>query len=133
VKPSPARRVAPLQFKIARGLETTQTQMERAASKRSWRIGFSGIPKPRPSVSPPPSGCVKSLMATMLLPPEFKSLLSALSSKKVEYLVVGGYAVIYHGYVHKVIFPANSLPLDFALGRKYRPAEHRESLRTLRM
>jgi len=72
-------------------------------------------------------------MATMLLPPEFKSLLSALSSKKVEYLVVGGYAVIYHGYVHKVIFPANSLPLDFALGRKYRPAEHRESLRTLRM
>jgi len=35
----------------------------------------------------------------MLLPPEFKRLLSALSSKKVEYLVVGGYAVIYHGYV----------------------------------
>jgi hypothetical protein len=35
----------------------------------------------------------------MLLPPEFKRLLSALSSKEVEYLVVGGYAVIYHGYV----------------------------------
>ena len=35
----------------------------------------------------------------MLLPPEFKRLLSALSLKKVEYLVVGGYAVIYHGYV----------------------------------
>jgi hypothetical protein len=28
-------------------------------------------------------------MATMLLPPEFKRLFSALSSKKVEYLVVG--------------------------------------------
>src|SRR5258707_14184055 len=38
-------------------------------------------------------------MATMLLPPEFKRLLSALSSRKVEYLVVGGYAVIFHGYV----------------------------------
>ncbi|MEI6396004.1 MAG: hypothetical protein WCT12_33470 [Verrucomicrobiota bacterium] len=38
-------------------------------------------------------------MVTMLLPPEFKRLLSALSSKGVEYLVVGGYAVIYHGYV----------------------------------
>lgn len=35
----------------------------------------------------------------MLLPPEFKRLLSALASNGVEYLVVGGYAVIYHGYV----------------------------------
>jgi hypothetical protein len=38
-------------------------------------------------------------MATILLPPEFRRLLSALSSAGVEYLVVGGYAVIYHGYV----------------------------------
>jgi hypothetical protein len=35
----------------------------------------------------------------MLLPPEFKRLLSALASNKVDYLVVGGYAVIFHGYV----------------------------------
>jgi hypothetical protein len=35
----------------------------------------------------------------MLLPAEFKRLLSALGSNQVEYLVVGGYAVIYHGYV----------------------------------
>ena len=35
----------------------------------------------------------------MLLPPEFKRLLSALRLKQVEYLVVGGYAVIFHGYV----------------------------------
>lgn len=35
----------------------------------------------------------------MLLPTEFRRLLSALASKSVEYLVVGGYAVIYHGYV----------------------------------
>ena len=35
----------------------------------------------------------------MLLPPEFKRLLSALASNKVDYLVVGDYAVIYHGYV----------------------------------
>src|SRR5215470_5978085 len=40
-----------------------------------------------------------SLVATILLPPEFKRLLSALRSNQVEYLVVGGYAVIYHGYV----------------------------------
>jgi hypothetical protein len=35
----------------------------------------------------------------MLLPPEFKRLLSVLASNRVEYLVVGGYAVIFHGYV----------------------------------
>ena len=35
----------------------------------------------------------------MLLPPEFKRLLSALSANRVEYLVVGGYAVIFHGYI----------------------------------
>ena len=35
----------------------------------------------------------------MLLPPEFKRLLNAFHSKGVEYLLVGGYAVIFHGYV----------------------------------
>jgi predicted nucleotidyltransferase len=35
----------------------------------------------------------------MLLPPEFKKLLSALSTKNVDYLLVGGYAVVFHGYV----------------------------------
>jgi hypothetical protein len=33
------------------------------------------------------------------LPPEFKRLLSSFNSNRVEYLIVGGYAVIYHGYV----------------------------------
>ena len=33
----------------------------------------------------------------MLLPTEFKRLLSALALKKVDYLVVGAYAVIFHG------------------------------------
>jgi hypothetical protein len=35
----------------------------------------------------------------MLLPPEFNRLLSALALNKVDYLIVGGYAVIFHGYV----------------------------------
>src|SRR5258708_6677147 len=34
----------------------------------------------------------------MLVPPDFKEFLSLLNSKKIEYLVIGGYAVIYHGY-----------------------------------
>ena len=34
----------------------------------------------------------------MLLPPDFKEFLRLLNLRKVEYLVIGGYAVGYHGY-----------------------------------
>ncbi len=37
-------------------------------------------------------------MATIRLPPDFKEFLRSLSSHGVEYLVVGGYAVVYHGF-----------------------------------
>ena len=37
-------------------------------------------------------------MATIGLPPDFKELLKLLNSHQVEYLVIGGYAVAYHGY-----------------------------------
>jgi len=37
-------------------------------------------------------------MATILLPPDFKEFLQLLNSERVEYLLVGGYAVGYHGY-----------------------------------
>ncbi len=36
-----------------------------------------------------------------LLPPEFNGLLKSLNTNGVEYLVVGGYAVIYHGRRNK--------------------------------
>lgn len=32
------------------------------------------------------------------LPPDFKEFLNLLTSHKVEYLLIGGYAVSYHGY-----------------------------------
>lgn len=32
------------------------------------------------------------------LPPDFKEFLALLDSEKIEYLLVGGYAVSYHGY-----------------------------------
>jgi hypothetical protein len=38
-------------------------------------------------------------MATPLLPPDFKEFLRLLNENKVEYLLVGGYAVSYYGYV----------------------------------
>ncbi|MBN1394783.1 MAG: hypothetical protein JW959_07155 [Pirellulales bacterium] len=37
-------------------------------------------------------------MATILLPPDFKEFLKLLNSQRVEYLLVGGYAVGFYGY-----------------------------------
>ncbi|MCH7916799.1 MAG: hypothetical protein IIC50_02300 [Planctomycetes bacterium] len=37
-------------------------------------------------------------MATIQMPPDFKDLLRLLNSHCVEYLIIGGYAVAYHGY-----------------------------------
>lgn len=37
-------------------------------------------------------------MAKMTLPPDFKEFLKLLNDKNVEYLVVGGYAVAFHGF-----------------------------------
>ena len=34
----------------------------------------------------------------MLLPPDFKEFLSLLKDKNIQYLLIGGYAVAYHGY-----------------------------------
>ena len=37
-------------------------------------------------------------MATIQLPPDFKEFLQLLNAHNVRYLVIGGYAVGYHGY-----------------------------------
>ena len=37
-------------------------------------------------------------MATVNLPPDFKEFLRLLNEHQVEYLLIGGYAVAYHGY-----------------------------------
>ena len=37
-------------------------------------------------------------MATIRLPPDFKEFLRLLNLENAEYLLIGGYAVIYHGY-----------------------------------
>ena len=37
-------------------------------------------------------------MAMIHLPPDFKEFLRLLTAHKVEYLLIGGYAVNYHGY-----------------------------------
>ncbi|HKS08047.1 MAG TPA: hypothetical protein VJS13_00765 [Pyrinomonadaceae bacterium] len=37
-------------------------------------------------------------MGTIQLPPDFKEFLKLLNSRNVEYLLIGGYAVGYHGY-----------------------------------
>ena len=37
-------------------------------------------------------------MASVSLPPDFREFLRLLNAHQVEYLLVGGYAVAYHGY-----------------------------------
>lgn len=37
-------------------------------------------------------------MATINLPPDFREFLKLLNDRSVEYLLIGGYAVAYHGY-----------------------------------
>ena len=37
-------------------------------------------------------------MATIRLPADFRDFLKLLNSNRVEYLLIGGYAVCYHGY-----------------------------------
>lgn len=68
-------------------------------------------------------------MATIQLPPDFKEFLQLLHTHEVEYLLIGGYAVGYHGYpratgdmdVWVAISPANAAKLvtvlrDFGFG-----------------
>jgi len=55
-------------------------------------------------------------MATIHLPPDFKEFLRSLNAHKVEYLLIGGYAVNYHGYpratadmdIWVAVYPANA-------------------------
>jgi phage replication-related protein YjqB (UPF0714/DUF867 family) len=62
-------------------------------------------------------------MATIRLPPDFKEFLQLLNEHRVEYLVVGGYAVGYHGY------PRATVDLDIWIGRG--PATAEQMVRVL--
>jgi len=46
-------------------------------------------------------------MATIRLPADFRDFLKLLNSHRVEYLLIGGYAVCYHGYYR------NTADIDF--------------------
>ena len=58
------------------------------------------------------------------LPPDFKEFLRLLNSSKVEYLVIGGYAVNYHGFpratgdldIWIAIHPENAKRLERVMG-----------------
>jgi len=56
-------------------------------------------------------------MATIRLPPDFKEFLQLLNAHRVEYLLVGGYAVGYHGY------PRATVDMDIWIGRGAATAE----------
>jgi len=50
-------------------------------------------------------------MVTIRLPPDFKEFLQLLNDQHVEYLLVGGYAVGYHGY------PRATVDMDIWIGK----------------
>lgn len=56
-------------------------------------------------------------MATIRLPPDFKEFLQLLNESQVEYLLVGGYAVGYHGY------PRATVDMDIWIGRSTETAQ----------
>lgn len=86
-------------------------------------IANIGTPKRPPTASPPWNSNVSSSMATTQLPPDFKEFLKLLTDREVEYLLVGGHAVGYHGYpratvdmdvwIHRT--PDNAAKLETAL------------------
>lgn len=56
-------------------------------------------------------------MATIRLPPDFREFLQLLNAHRVEYLLVGGYAVGYHGY------PRATVDMDIWIGKGPATAE----------
>jgi len=56
-------------------------------------------------------------MATIRLPPDFKEFLQLLNAHQVEHLLVGGYAVGYHGY------PRATVDMDIWIGKGPATAE----------
>lgn len=65
--------------------------------------------------------CEGWLMDTMPLPPDFKEFLRLLNSARIEYLVVGGYAVAFHGYPR----PTGDLDIWVAVSPANKRAAHR--------
>jgi hypothetical protein len=63
-------------------------------------------------------------MATIHLPPDFREFLRLLNAHRVEYLLIGGYAVNYHGYpratadmdIWVAVSPANADRIVAAMG-----------------
>lgn len=49
-------------------------------------------------------------MARRRLPPDFRDFLKLLNENEVEYLLIGGYAVTYHGY------PRSTYDMDIWIG-----------------
>ncbi len=60
--------------------------------------GLTGTPERHLNVFRQLRRSDSSIMATINLPPDFKEFLRLLNAQRVEYLLIGGYAVAYHGY-----------------------------------
>ena len=57
-------------------------------------------------------------MATIQLPPDFREFLRLLNSYQVEYLLIGGWAVGYYGYVRPTNVWTYGLPSNLAMPKE---------------
>jgi hypothetical protein len=85
----------------------------KASMKPNKIAATIGYPKHPKKGSWPLKSCAKIGTAMIRLPSELKEFLALLNENKVEYLLVGGYAVGLHGYVRNtqdIDFWINAMP-----------------------
>ena len=82
----------PENYRLDRGALEVGSLKDKPNDRQYW---MSKTPK---NASKPSNCCVKSPMATIRLPRDFKEFLKLLNSKFAEYLIIAGYAVDYYGY-----------------------------------
>lgn len=80
--------------------ESGSKRLQRRLLARGGRPGRGvlEIPHVRRAVRGARTQPADRLMATIRLPADFQDFLKLLNSHRVEYLLVGGYAVCYHGF-----------------------------------
>ena len=87
----------------ATGIPARQDRfLSRQLDRRAGRKSILAFKNARRAIAPPNS-YANTFMATTPLLPDFKEFLKLLTSNGVEYMLVGGYAVIYYGYTRSTV------------------------------
>jgi hypothetical protein len=85
-----------MRINFPKSIELHSQSFPRLKKLTGW-IGSTGFPGPHTNACNTWSYCGELIMA-LTLPPDFKEFLKLLKEYDVRYLLIGGYAVGYHGY-----------------------------------